>query len=77
MLNARRTELTNLGGYSGENKREIIDDSGPNEIAGPMDFTGRPMKGFVFVDSEGVKEDEGLKQWIERCVGFAKSLPKK
>ena len=45
--------------------------------AKPMDFTGWPMKGFVFVHPEGVKEDEGLKQWIERCVGFAKSLPKK
>ena len=34
----------------------------------PMDFTGKPMKGFLYVSSGGYKEDKELKEWIE--VGF-------
>ena len=45
--------------------------------ARPMDFTGRPMKGFVFVDHTGIQADAELKQWLERGVSFAQSLPKK
>jgi TfoX/Sxy family transcriptional regulator of competence genes len=32
--------------------------------ARPMDFTGRPMKGFVFVAPQGIKSDASLKTWI-------------
>ena len=45
--------------------------------ARPMDFTGRPMNGFVFVDPKGLGDDEALKQWINRGVTLARSLPKK
>ena len=45
--------------------------------ARPMDFTGRPMKGFVFVSPQGINDDDSLKQWINRGVTFAQSLPKK
>jgi TfoX/Sxy family transcriptional regulator of competence genes len=44
--------------------------------ARPMDFTGRPMKGFVFVDA-GAVGDRVLRQWIQRGVTFAESLPAK
>ena len=36
----------------------------------PMDFTGRPMKGYVFVDADGFDEDEDLSYWIQLCVDF-------
>ncbi len=42
-----------------------------------MDFTGRPMKGFVFLGLEGTQEEESLKDWVGRGVGFAGALPKK
>ncbi len=42
-----------------------------------MDFTGKPMKGFVFVDPEGIAEDEDLAGWINRCLDFVSSLPPK
>jgi hypothetical protein len=42
-----------------------------------MDFTGRPMRGLVFVDPAGVAEDEDLVAWLDRCVAFAGSLPAK
>ena len=45
--------------------------------ARPMDFTKRPMRGFVFVAAAGFEEDEELHRWIERGVRFAASLPRK
>ena len=45
--------------------------------ARPMDFTGRPMKGMVFVGPEGINDDGALSGWIDRDVTFAQSLPKK
>jgi TfoX/Sxy family transcriptional regulator of competence genes len=35
-----------------------------------MDFTGRPMKGFVFVEPEGIDADEDLASWLELCLDF-------
>jgi len=46
----------------------------------PMDFTGRPMKGYVFVTPEGFDLDADLEYWIQLCVDFnplAKSSKKK
>jgi hypothetical protein len=40
-----------------------------------MDFTGKPMKGYVYVSSEGLAEDRDLRDWIEMCKAFVMSLP--
>jgi TfoX/Sxy family transcriptional regulator of competence genes len=45
--------------------------------ARPMDFTGRPMKGFVYVSGDGVAEDDALAAWLGRGLAFARSLPPK
>jgi TfoX/Sxy family transcriptional regulator of competence genes len=45
--------------------------------ARPMDFTGRPMKGFLFVDSAGLESDADLEQWIAHGVEYAASIPAK
>jgi hypothetical protein len=37
----------------------------------------RTMKGYVFVAADGVADDEALRRWVGRCVGFAESLPPK
>ena len=42
-----------------------------------FDITGRPMKGWVLVESEGVKDDEQLKNWIGRATKFVGKLPEK
>ena len=42
-----------------------------------MDFTGRSMKGFVFVGPDGVAEDADLQAWVDRGLAFAGSLPPK
>lgn len=46
----------------------------------PMDFTGRPMKGYVFISPEGFDTDENLNHWIRLCIAFnplAKASKKK
>lgn len=42
-----------------------------------FDITGKPMKGWVMVEPEGVEDNEQLAGWIERAVKFVKTLPKK
>ena len=38
-----------------------------------MDFTGRPMKGFVFVSSEGFKTARQLDYWIQLALAYNKN----
>lgn len=42
-----------------------------------MDFTGRPMKGFVHVACEGIATDVELQSWVELCQEFVATLPAK
>lgn len=42
-----------------------------------MDFTGRPMKGMVYVDAAGYERDEDLQAWVDRGLAFVTSLPPK
>ncbi len=35
-----------------------------------MDFTGRPMKAFVTISSEGIDQDIDLEYWIDLCLAF-------
>lgn len=30
----------------------------------PMDFTGRPLKGFVYVSAEGIRTTAALRAWV-------------
>jgi hypothetical protein len=36
----------------------------------PMDFTGRPMRGFVFVDLEGLKGAKELRHWLNLALAY-------
>ena len=40
----------------------------------PMDFTGRPMKGMVFVEPGGLTGD-ALQRWVDQAASFARTLP--
>ena len=42
-----------------------------------MDFTGRSMRGMVFVSEVGISEDDDLKGWLQRGIDFAGSPPAK
>jgi len=46
----------------------------------PMDFTGRPMKSYVFITPDGFDLEEDLEYWIDLCLAYnplAKASPKK
>ncbi|HBL29825.1 MAG TPA: RNA methyltransferase [Acidobacteria bacterium] len=42
-----------------------------------MDFTGKSMKGMVFVDPPGLADDADLEAWVGLCETFVASLPPK
>ena len=42
-----------------------------------FDITGRPMRGWVMVEPEGVDEDEDLQEWIGHAVEFVQTMPTK
>jgi TfoX/Sxy family transcriptional regulator of competence genes len=43
----------------------------------PMDFTGRPLTGMVYVGPDGLRGDEQLEGWVSLGVDFVKALPEK
>src|SRR5262249_2479798 len=42
-----------------------------------FDITGRPMKGWLLVESAGLKTDAALAEWVGVAVDYASSLPAK
>ena len=42
-----------------------------------FDITGKPMKGWIMVEPEGVEDDDQLKDWIQKAVKFVGKLPGK
>ena len=59
-----------------DNYREALQKNGVHS----MDFTGRPMLGFVYIDPEGIDMDEDLEYWVQLCLDYnllAKSSKKK
>lgn len=68
----------------------VIDDSlmarvGPDswesalgrEHVREMDFTGKSMRGYVYVDAKGLADDAALESWLDECAAFAMTLPPK
>lgn len=47
----------------------------PNVV--DFDITGRPMKGWVMVEADGLETDQQLSDWVQRSVEFVSTLPKK
>jgi TfoX/Sxy family transcriptional regulator of competence genes len=41
----------------------------------PMDFTGRPLKGYVYVAPPAVKTDSDLQRWLQLARDFIATLP--
>jgi TfoX/Sxy family transcriptional regulator of competence genes len=59
---------------------EVMDEALSKNGCREMDFTGRPMKGFVFVGPEGIDMDQDLEYWMELAMEYnprAKSSKKK
>jgi hypothetical protein len=43
----------------------------------PMDFTGRPLVGFVYVAPAGIKTAAALRGWVERALAYVATVPEK
>jgi len=59
---------------------ELYQDALTRPGAREMDFTGQPMKGFVFVEPEGIDAYEELQTWLQLCLDYnprAKSSKRK
>jgi hypothetical protein len=41
-----------------------------NENCIPMEFTGKPMKGYVFVTQNGHQSTKDLNYWMQLCLDF-------
>lgn len=57
--------------------REAYESSLLLPHAREMDFTGRAMRGMVYVAEPGLREDEDLRAWLERGLGYATTLAPK
>jgi hypothetical protein len=42
-----------------------------------MDLTGRPMKGRIIVEQDGIDSDQQLTRWIDLSLTFVRTLPAK
>ncbi len=49
---------------------EATEEAMKREGCLPMDFTGRPMKSFVFVSPDGFDLDIDLEYWVQLCLDF-------
>jgi TfoX/Sxy family transcriptional regulator of competence genes len=41
----------------------------------PMDFTGRPMRGYVYVAAPGLRTEATLRRWLQLARDFISTLP--
>lgn len=57
--------------------REAYDDALAQAHAHPMDFTGRPLTGYVYVAPAGFADDDALAGWVTRALDFNATLPPK
>ena len=53
------------------------EDALAEEHAREMDFTGKSLKGFVYVDPAGWATKKDLAKWVARGVAFVETLPPK
>jgi len=69
--------------FCGLVKEELMVRVGPDGDAAalkkkhvrPMDFTGRPMKGYVFVEAAGCKTIKAVEPWVKLSTAFVATLP--
>ena len=54
---------------------EKFDDALAQPHTRPMDFTGRPSKGMVYVAPEGLRTDAALARWVRRGLAFVAAHP--
>ena len=56
---------------------DAYDDALALPHAGLMDFTGRPMRGWIMVEPDGLASDDDLAVWVSRATEFVATLAAK
>lgn len=51
---------------------EVYEEALEKQGCREMVFTGKPMKGYVFVSEEGIKTKKQFEYWIGLCIAFNK-----
>ena len=49
---------------------EAYEEEITKEVCLPMDFTGRPMKGYIYITPKGFDMDTDLEYWIQLAIDF-------
>lgn len=42
-----------------------------------FDITGRPMRGWIMIDADGLDAEDQLSHWVHEAIDFVSTLPKK
>jgi TfoX/Sxy family transcriptional regulator of competence genes len=69
--------------FCGVIKEDLVVRVGPHQHevalqqphARPMDFTGRPLTGYVYVAPAGYQSRSALEKWVQRGVAFVSKMP--
>ncbi len=56
---------------------EVYEEALSQPNARRMDFTGKPMRGFIYVEPAGFSADKDLDKWVGRAKRFVLTLPPK
>ena len=56
-------------------KKENYEKYLSEAFASEMDFTGKSLKGMIYVSAEGLESDNELRKWVQRSLEMVRSLP--
>lgn len=57
--------------------KDLVAEYRKEPYTADMDFTGRTMPSMMFVDAEGIADDDQLRTWVGRAADHAATLPPK
>lgn len=76
LLNGNMIAGVEVGRYMFRVGKALHEEALQRPGAKPMDITGKPMSGFVWVDADAAL-DAGLPEWLDFCTRFVAGLPPK
>ena len=65
----------NRWGSDGWLDRDEAEQALAEDHVGRMDFTGRPMRGFIAVEAAGITDAHDLGCWVDTGADYAETLP--
>ncbi len=56
---------------------DLYDEALQESHVREFDITGKAMTGWVMIAPAALEEDAELRRWVDRCLQFVRTLPKK